>query len=108
MQNVPARSQTLATGRPQRPHNPTAASPLARARHGSWPRLLGCNKTIDLLPDTIHDLQVSGRVRQTTGGGCTFGGYVLSTTQDRNGDPLRIDQRFYRIFVPFLMKDETP
>ena len=63
--------------------------------------------TVDLLPDTVHDLMVSGRVRQTTTGGCDFGGYTLSTTQDRNGDPLRIEQRLLRIFLPFLLKEKN-
>lgn len=49
--------------------------------------------TIDLLPDTRHALTVEGRVRQVQQGDCTYGGYVLSTTRDRDGQPLVIEQR---------------
>src|SRR5690606_10807970 len=37
--------------------------------------------TIDLLPDTTHHLQVTGRERVITGSipGCTYGGYKLRT-----------------------------
>ena len=49
--------------------------------------------TIDLLPDTTHALTVEGRVQQVQHGECTYGGYVLSTRQDREGQPLIIDQQ---------------
>lgn len=49
--------------------------------------------TIDLLPDTTHNLTVEGRVREVVQGDCTYGGYTLSTTMDRNGGPLVIQQR---------------
>lgn len=48
--------------------------------------------TIDLLPNSTHDLTVAARVRTIGGGGCTYGGYTLSTQQDRNGGALRIVQ----------------
>ncbi len=49
--------------------------------------------TVDLRPNMAHHLEVTARVRQTTGaGGCTYGGYTLSTTRDRTGAPLVIVQ----------------
>jgi hypothetical protein len=48
---------------------------------------------IDLLPNTTHELLVRVRVRVITSGGCDYGGYVLSTTTDRNGTPLVIVQQ---------------
>jgi hypothetical protein len=47
---------------------------------------------IDLLPDTTHNLSVEGRVREVVQGECTYGGYTLTTTRDRYGDPLVIEQ----------------
>ena len=47
---------------------------------------------IDLLPNTTHNLTVEGRVREVVQGDCTYGGYVLSTTTDRNAAPLVIEQ----------------
>lgn len=48
---------------------------------------------IPLLANTTHNLTVEGKVRQITRGDCTYGGYTLSTTTDRNGGPLIIEQR---------------
>ena len=48
--------------------------------------------TIDLLPDTMHHLTVSGRVKLREQGGCTYGGYTLTTQSDRFGQPLLITQ----------------
>lgn len=48
---------------------------------------------IQLLPGTIHNLLVEGKVREVTQGECTYGGYVLSTMTDRNGGPLVIEQQ---------------
>lgn len=48
---------------------------------------------IELLPDTTHNLTVEGRVREVKQGECVYGGYTLSTTRDRYGDPLVIEQR---------------
>lgn len=48
--------------------------------------------TIDLLPNTTHNLTVEGKVREVVQGDCTYGGYVLSTTTDRNGALLVIEQ----------------
>lgn len=52
-------------------------------------------KTIEitLLPNTTHNLTVEGRVREIIQGGCTYGGYTLTATADRNGNPLVIEQR---------------
>jgi hypothetical protein len=48
---------------------------------------------IDLLPGVVHDLTVAARVRTMNQGGCPFGGYTLTTQQDRNGVALRIVQQ---------------
>ena len=48
---------------------------------------------ITLLPNTIHNLQVSARVRTITTGGCPYGGYTLTTTTDRQGAALTIVQQ---------------
>ena len=45
-----------------------------------------------LLPQTVHHLEVSGRVREVVQGDCTYGGYILSTTVDVNGAPLVIER----------------
>ena len=60
---------------------------------------------IHLLPDSVHDLTVAARVRTISGGGCTFGGYTLSTQQDRNGDMLRIVQGTARTaYLPVVQR----
>lgn len=46
--------------------------------------------TIDLLPNTTHELTVIGKVAEIQQGDCTYGGYTLSTRVDRYGDPLMI------------------
>jgi hypothetical protein len=48
---------------------------------------------ITLLPNTIHNLTVEGKVREVTQGECVYGGYTLSTTTARDGSPLVIEQR---------------
>ena len=47
---------------------------------------------ITLLPDMTHNLTVEGRVREVVRGECIYGGYTLSTTRDRYGDTLVIEQ----------------
>lgn len=47
---------------------------------------------ITLLPNTTHNLTVEGKVREVQQGDCTYGGYTLRTTTDRNGAPLVIEQ----------------
>ena len=48
---------------------------------------------VTLLPDTTHNLTVTGRVKASVINGCPFGGYTLSTQMDRNGQPLIIIQQ---------------
>ncbi len=47
---------------------------------------------ITLLPNTTHNLTVEGKVREVMQGNCPYGGYTLTTTRDRYGDPLVIEQ----------------
>jgi len=49
---------------------------------------------ITLLPNTIHHLEVTAKVRSglTGPGNCTYGGYILRTTYDKNGALLVIAQ----------------
>lgn len=49
---------------------------------------------ITLLPNTVHHLEVTAKVRSglTGPGNCTYGGYTLTTRNDRNGAPLVIAQ----------------
>ena len=49
---------------------------------------------ITLLPNTVHHLEVTAKVGSglTGPGDCTYGGYILRTTSDRNGAPLVIAQ----------------
>lgn len=47
---------------------------------------------IALLPNTTHNLTVQGKVKEIVQGECTYGGYMLETTRDRNGNPLVIEQ----------------
>ena len=66
----------------------TTESGTFTAPFDTFPKVI----TIDLLPNTTHNLTVEGKVREVTQGDCTYGGYVLSTTTDRNGEPLVIEQ----------------
>ena len=62
---------------------------------------------IDLLPGVTHDLTVAARVRSSGSGGCPFGGYTLTTQQDRNGGALRIVQQaagVQRSFMPVVQR----
>jgi hypothetical protein len=47
---------------------------------------------ISLLPDIVHHLKVIARVKSGLRGfnDCTYGGYTLTTTNDKNGVPLTI------------------
>jgi hypothetical protein len=48
---------------------------------------------VQLLPDTVHHLEVVARVRTIVNpDGCVYGGYTLHTTTDRYGAPLLIVQ----------------
>ena len=64
----------------------TTESGTFSAPFDTFPKVI----TIDLLPNTTHDLTVKGKVREVVQGDCIYGGYVLSTTTDRNGAPLQI------------------
>ena len=66
----------------------TTESGTFTAPFDTFPKVI----TIDLLPNTTHNLTVEGKVREVVQGDCTYGGYVLSTTTDRNGAPLVIEQ----------------
>jgi hypothetical protein len=49
--------------------------------------------TITLQSNTTHHLTVSAHIKTTVGtGGCTYGGYTLTTGNDRLGSPLTIVQ----------------
>jgi hypothetical protein len=47
---------------------------------------------VALLPNTIHHLRVTGKVRTVKRNGCVYGGYTLSTIWDRFGGALVITQ----------------
>jgi hypothetical protein len=52
-----------------------------------------------------HHLTVSGRVESTQVNGCPYGGYTLSTTIDRDGNPLTIVQTGgEQEFLPIIEK----
>ncbi len=65
---------------------------------------------ITLLPNTTHHLTVAVTVRSTTSNGCTYPGYSLTTTTDRNGAPLVIVQQTPTqvAVVPTATFTETP
>jgi hypothetical protein len=67
----------------------TAESGVFAAPFDTFPKEI----EITLLPDTTHNLTVEGRVREIVQGECVYGDYTLSTTTDRNGAPLVIEQR---------------
>lgn len=67
---------------------------------------------VDLLPNTIHHLRVYSRVRLIEAGECVYGGYTLSTTTDRYGDPLTIVQRTggqaaHTVWLPLVLKNHV-
>lgn len=47
---------------------------------------------ITLLPNTVHHLEVRGKVKQVWVNGCMYGGYTMSTRFDHYGAPLTIVQ----------------
>jgi hypothetical protein len=65
---------------------------------------------IDLLPETTHHLAVQARVRTVYQSGCKYGGYMLSTSRDRNGAPLVIEQVYAsatprpRLYLPLILR----
>ena len=48
--------------------------------------------TVNLLPNTVHHLKVTAKVREIRTGGCTYGGYTFTTRLDKRGGPLVIHQ----------------
>lgn len=48
---------------------------------------------IDLLANVTHHLAVQASVRRVEQWGCVYGGYMLHTERDRDGQPLLIEQR---------------
>jgi hypothetical protein len=63
---------------------------------------------INLMANTRHNLEVSARVKEVERNGCTYGGYTLMTTRDRDGNPLIIDQTGYSLFLPYGGQESTP
>jgi len=64
--------------------------------------------TIALLTDTIHHLEVFGKVKVVEHDGCIYGGYTLHTDRDRFGASLTIWQRTYltrTFYVPLVFRD---
>ncbi len=63
---------------------------------------------IDLHPDSLNSLQGQGRVRVVQQNGCTYGGYTLTTSQDRLGNPLVIQQQSasHALYLPVLRRGE--
>lgn len=59
----------------------------------SAPAVFPTEIELPLSPQTVHHLTVTGKVREIQQGDCTYGGYTLSTTTDKNGDPLIIENR---------------
>ena len=49
--------------------------------------------TVNLLPNTVHHLKVTAKVREIRNRGCTYGGYTFTTRLDKRGGPLVIQQR---------------
>lgn len=73
-----------------------------------WFRVYGnpAQVTVDLLPNTVHNLWVQARVRRIEQWGCIYGGYILSTNRDRYGRPLVIEQRMpvRTLYLPLLLQ----
>jgi hypothetical protein len=65
---------------------------------------------VTLLPNTTHNLQVTARVKATTGpGGCAYASYTLNANTDRNGQPLVIVQQAPTAIPPTpVPPTETP
>ena len=53
----------------------------------------GGDVEVTLRPNTVHHLEVIGQVREVQHGNCTYGGYTLNTTTDKDGNPLVIEQK---------------
>lgn len=61
---------------------------------------------VNLLPNTVHHVWVLARVRRIEQWGCIYGGYTLSTTRDRHGQSLVIEQRMpvRPLYLPLLLQ----
>ncbi len=63
---------------------------------------------VALLNNITHHLNVNARVRIVNVGGCQYGGYTLSTGQDRFGAPLTIVQESKIVYLPIVLKSVLP
>jgi hypothetical protein len=77
----------------------TAESGVFTATDGFWP----AEVEVALLPGVTHHLAVAGRV-QVGPPPCCYGGYTLSTTDDRYGNPLIIQHQPLpaRLYLPLI------
>ncbi len=66
----------------------SAAGSVMQTSGSTWPARI----TIDLLPQTTHHLTVKADIPPIIVGNCVSGNYSLSTTHDRQGNPLTIVQ----------------
>jgi hypothetical protein len=64
------------------------------AYHGDFGLFNPAEVEMALLPNTTHHLLVTGKVKLVESNGCWYGGYTMSRTADRYGDPLVIEQQF--------------
>jgi hypothetical protein len=63
--------------------------------------------TMTLVSNTTHHLNVAAHVRPVSSGGCQYGNYTLTTTVDRFGNPLTIEQVFAaqsEAFLPLVLR----
>lgn len=63
--------------------------------------------TVTLQVFQTHHLLVMGRVRRIEQDGCYYGGYTLSTSNDRFGNPLVIRQQpdpIYQMHLPLMLR----
>jgi hypothetical protein len=63
---------------------------------------------VALINNITHHLSVKARVRIVNVGGCQYGGYTLSTVQDRFGAPLTIVQESKLVYLPIVLKNAAP
>jgi hypothetical protein len=66
---------------------------------------------VALDPGLTHSLRVYARVRRIEQGGCEYGGYTLSTIQDRYGKPLvirQVGEAGAVRFLPLLYSGDAP
>lgn len=63
---------------------------------------------ITLHHNVTHHLNVNARVRTVNVGGCQYGGYTLSTGQDKFGALLTIIQEAKIVYLPIVLKNAVP